>query len=93
MNYDTIAAMKVSELRAAVRSILGNYNYLTGQRITSREISSYPKSRLLYIICRFEAEVDAKNKYSRMREELNHRASLLAERLTKKVYRITVEEE
>lgn len=78
MNYDKIAAMKVNELRPNVREILNNYNHITGNRITSKEISFMPKARLLTIFCRYWAELDAEQKYRKMAEELKHRATLMA---------------
>ena len=84
MNYDQIAVMKVKELRKEIAVLLPQYNYLTGDRITARELITMPKARLLYMFCRYEAEVDTKHRYKKMVEELQHRANLLTQQQQRK---------
>lgn len=97
MNYDKIAAMKVRELRPIILNCLAEYDRLTGDKITKKEVMIMPKSRLLYMLCRFWAEIDAQTKYKRMAEELQHRAATLAETQCgrvgeKRQFLVTVEE-
>ena len=86
MNYDIIAAMKVKKLRHEVRRILPGYNELTGQTITSKVIRCAPKSRLLYILCRFMAEVDTKVKWKHMIEELEQREKMVMDAINKDMH-------
>jgi hypothetical protein len=85
MNYDVIAALNVNGLRKEVRRILPGYNELTGQTITAKVIGFAPKSRLLYILCRFMAEVDAHTKYEPMMAELEQREANVATAIEKSI--------
>lgn len=77
MNYDRIAALKIDELRKEVRQIAQHYNELTGSvALAPTVVRHAPKARLLYILCRYMAEVDMKTKHKRMFEELAQREKM-----------------
>lgn len=73
MNYDQMAKLKSKELREKVVDVLEEYNYLTQSRLTNREVRVAPKARLLYIYCRYWAEIDAALQVDKMKEEIERR--------------------
>ena len=99
MNYDQIAAMKVDELRKTFRELRVAYNLNTNSRVSAKEVKHAPKARLLYYVCRYWVELDAKTKYDRMFEELQHREELVKQQVitdkvnvTQRTFLVTMEE-
>ena len=99
MNYDQIAAMKVDELRKTFRELRITYNLNTNSRVSAKEVKHAPKARLLYYVCRYWVELDAKTKYDRMFEELQHREEVISRQVAeeikqerKRTFLVTMEE-